>query len=137
LPSRSSQRVVERLDAMLGETDEAGRMPTFGKVAVVAVVGNEDGAHHVAAECYQWLNDTGFTIPVSGSVYWVGEAMGSIDYNQLEERGKRNEEKRGEGEEISSLNTGEEFYFLAAEEEATFLVTFLTLFWALRALRDL
>jgi hypothetical protein len=60
-------------------------MPTFGKVAVVAVVGNEDGAHHVAAECYQWLNDVGFTIPAAGAVYWVGEAMGSVDYQDLDE----------------------------------------------------
>jgi multimeric flavodoxin WrbA len=84
-PSSVCKRVVERLDAMLSEADDAGRIPTFDKVAVVAVVGNEDGAHHVAAECFQWLNDTGFSIPTSGSVYWVGEAMGSVDYNQLEE----------------------------------------------------
>ncbi len=83
-PSSLCKRVVERFDAMLGETDDAGRTPLFGKVAVVAVVGNEDGAHHVAAECFQWLVDVGYTIPASGSVYWVGEAMGSVDYNQLE-----------------------------------------------------
>lgn len=82
-PSSLCKRVVERFDAMLGETDDAGRTPLFGKVAVVAVVGNEDGAHHVAAECFQWLNDVGYTIPAAGSVYWVGEAMGSVDYNQL------------------------------------------------------
>ena len=84
-PSSVCKRVAERLDAMLGEADNAGRMPTFGKVAVVAVVGNEDGVHHVAAECFQWLNDTGFTIPAAASVYWVGEAMGKVDYNQLDE----------------------------------------------------
>jgi multimeric flavodoxin WrbA len=84
-PSSICKRVVERLDAMIGETDDAGRMPTFGKVAAVAVVGNEDGAHHVAAECFQWLNDVGFAIAAAGSVYWVGEAMGSVDYNDLEE----------------------------------------------------
>jgi multimeric flavodoxin WrbA len=84
-PSSVAKRVVERLDAMLAELDDHGRMPTFGKVAVVAVVGNEDGAHHVAAECFQWLNDVGFTIPAAGSVYWVGEAMGSTDYQDLDE----------------------------------------------------
>ena len=82
-PSSLCKRVVERFDAMLGETDDAGRTPLFGKVAIVAVVGNEDGAHHVAAECFQWLSDVGYTIPASGSVYWVGEAMGRVDYNQL------------------------------------------------------
>jgi multimeric flavodoxin WrbA len=82
-PSSVCKRVVERLDAMIGEADDRGRLPTTGKVAVVAVVGNEDGAHHVVAECFQWLNDVGFTIPANGSVYWVGEAMGSVDYRDL------------------------------------------------------
>ena len=79
-PSSVCQRVLERLDAMLGETDEQGRMIAYDRVAVVAVVGNEDGAHHVVAEVYQGLADVGFTIPASGATYWVGEAMGSIDY---------------------------------------------------------
>jgi multimeric flavodoxin WrbA len=83
-PSSVAKRVTERFDAFLGETDDAGRMPTFGKVAVVAVVGNEDGAHHVSAELYQALADVGFTIPASAVTYWVGEAMGSTDYQDLE-----------------------------------------------------
>lgn len=80
-PSSICQRVLERLDAFLGEQDEKGRMIAYDRVAVVAVVGNEDGAHHVIAEVYQGLADVGFTIPASGATYWVGEAMGSVDYN--------------------------------------------------------
>ncbi|MDP9823978.1 hypothetical protein [Nocardioides massiliensis] len=72
--------VLERLDAELGETDDQGRMLTFGKVAGIAVVGNEDGAHHVVAELSQALSDTGFTIPANGSTYWVGEAMQGVDF---------------------------------------------------------
>lgn len=82
-PTSIVKRVLERLDAMLGEKDDAGRMPTTGHVAAVAVVGNEDGAHHVAAELFQALNEVGFTIPASASTYWVGEAMGSVDYKDL------------------------------------------------------
>lgn len=78
-PSSVAQRVVERLDAFLGETDDEGRMISFDRVACVAVVGNEDGAHHVFAELAQALSDVGFTIPAGGSTYWVGEAMGSVD----------------------------------------------------------
>jgi multimeric flavodoxin WrbA len=84
-PSSVSKRVMERLDAVLGEIDEQGRYPTFGKVAMVGVVGNEDGAHHVTAELYQALADVGFSIPGGSSAYWVGEAMGSTDYNDLTE----------------------------------------------------
>lgn len=74
------QRVLERMDAFLSETDSQGRTPATGKVAVAAIVGNEDGAHHVSAMLFQGLNDVGFTIPAGGAVYWVGEAMGSVDY---------------------------------------------------------
>lgn len=82
-PSSVAQRVIERLDAELSETDEEGRLLTYGKVAVVAVVGNEDGAHKVSADLFQALSDVGFTIPASGSVYWVGEAMHKTDYKDL------------------------------------------------------
>lgn len=83
-PSSIAQRVLERLDAVLGEIDDDGMYPTFGKVAVAAVVGNEDGAHHVCAQLYQALNDVGFTIPGGSPPYWVGEAMGSVDYQDLQ-----------------------------------------------------
>ncbi len=79
-PSSVCQRVLERLDAFLGEQDERGRMVSYDRVACVAVVGNEDGAHHVFAELAQALSDEGFTIPAEGSVYWVGEAMQAVDF---------------------------------------------------------
>ena len=82
-PSSVAKRVLERMDAFLDEKDEQGRLPPYGKVAVIGVVGNEDGAHHCHAELCQALNDLGFTIPAAGSTYWVGEAMGSTDYKDL------------------------------------------------------
>ncbi|GLB69035.1 flavodoxin family protein [Arthrobacter mangrovi] len=84
-PASVAQRVLERLDAELSETDEKGRLSMFDKVAVVAVVGNEDGAHHVKAELYQALCDVGFTIPAQGATYWVGEAMQGTDFQDLPE----------------------------------------------------
>ncbi len=82
-PSSVAKRVLERMDAFLDDIGEQGRYPTFGRVAVVGVVGNEDGAHHVTAELYQALADVGFTIPGGSSAYWVGEAMGSVNYKDL------------------------------------------------------
>ncbi len=58
---------------------------TYGKVAVVVVVGNEDGAHHISAVTFQALNDVGFTIPAGGVTYWNGEAMQGTDYKDLPE----------------------------------------------------
>ena len=83
--SSVGQRVLERLDAELSETDEQGRLLTYGKVAVAAIVGNEDGAHHITGVLFQTLNDVGFTIPAGGSTYWNGEAMQSTDYQDLAE----------------------------------------------------
>jgi multimeric flavodoxin WrbA len=82
--SSLAKRVLERMDAFLSETDDKGRMPSFGKLAVVGIVGNEDGAHRITADLFQALNDVGWTIPSAGACYWVGEAMGKIDFKDLD-----------------------------------------------------
>lgn len=83
--SSVASRVVERLDAELSETDAAGRPILYDKVAIVAVVGNEDGAHKISADLFQALNDYGYTIPAQGVSYWNGEAMHTTDYQDLDE----------------------------------------------------
>lgn len=83
--SSVAQRVLERLDAEISETDESGRPILFDKVAVTAVVGNEDGAHKITADLFQALNDAGYTIPAQGGTYWNGEAMQGVDYAELTE----------------------------------------------------
>ena len=83
--SSVAQRVLERLDAELSETDDEGRPILADKVAVTVVVGNEDGAHAITAALFQGLNDVGYTVPSQGGVYWNGEAMQTTDYKDLEE----------------------------------------------------
>jgi multimeric flavodoxin WrbA len=83
--SSTAKRVLERMDAFLSETDDKGRMPSYGKVAVAAIVGNEDGAHFCSAQLFQALNDVGWTIPAVAACYWVGEAMGAVDFKDLGE----------------------------------------------------
>ena len=81
--SSLAKKVLERMDAFLSETDNQGRTPAVGKVALVGVVGNEDGAHHVTATLLQALNDVGWTIPAAAADYWVGEAMQKKDFKDL------------------------------------------------------
>ena len=81
--SSLAKRVAERMDAFLSETDDKGRMPSFGKVAVVAVVGNEDGAHNGCAQLYQALPTSAGRCPPGPSAYWVGEAMGGVHFQDL------------------------------------------------------
>lgn len=82
--SSVAQRVLERLDAELSETDDAGRPSMVGKVGIAAVVGNEDGAHKIVGDLFQALNDIGFSVPAQGCTYWNGEAMGGTDYQDLD-----------------------------------------------------
>ncbi|HET8779585.1 MAG TPA: NAD(P)H-dependent oxidoreductase [Agromyces sp.] len=81
--SSIAQRVLERLDAELSTTDDAGRPILFGHVAATAVLGNEDGAHKITADLHQALNDVGFTVPAQGGTYWNGAAMEKTDYKDL------------------------------------------------------
>ena len=83
--SSFAQRALERLDAEISIEDDEGRPGMFGKVAGVAVVGNEDGAHKISADIFQALNDIGFTLPANAVTYWNDEAMGGRDYKDLEE----------------------------------------------------
>ncbi|GAC1439698.1 MAG: flavodoxin family protein [Solirubrobacteraceae bacterium] len=69
-PSSVAQRALERMDAMLSETDAGGRPVAYGRVAGVVVTGNEDGAHHCIAEIGGALNDIGYTLPGQGWTYW-------------------------------------------------------------------
>lgn len=69
-PSSVAQRVLERMDAMIAETDDEEKPVAYGKVAGVVVTGNEDGAHHVISEISGALVDIGFTIPGQAWTYW-------------------------------------------------------------------
>jgi multimeric flavodoxin WrbA len=71
-PCSLAQRVLERLDHYLFHMNERGMKPMYGKVAAVAITGNEDGGHHVYAEMFQALNDLGFTLPPESRAYWTG-----------------------------------------------------------------
>jgi multimeric flavodoxin WrbA len=69
-PSSLAQRVLERMDAMLAETDDSGRPVAYNRVAGFVVTGNEDGAHHVISELAGALIDIGFTVPGQCWTYW-------------------------------------------------------------------
>jgi len=69
-PSSIIKRALERMGALLSETDPDGRPVAYNKVAGFVVTGNEDGAHHVIAEMAQGAIDYGFTVPGQAWTYW-------------------------------------------------------------------
>ena len=84
-PSSIAQRVLERMDAMLSETDDDERPVAYNRVAGVVVTGNEDGAHHVISEVSGALGDIGFTIPGQAWTYWNKGPGPGEDYSETEE----------------------------------------------------
>jgi multimeric flavodoxin WrbA len=84
-PSSIAQRVLERMDAMLSETDDEERPVAYNHVAGVVVTGNEDGAHHVISEVCGALSDIGFTIPGQAWTYWNKGPGPGEDYSETEE----------------------------------------------------
>lgn len=84
-PSSLAQRALERMDALLSETDDRGRPLPMGKVAGVVVTGNEDGAHHIVGVLSQGLIDLGFTVPGQSWTYWhLGPGPGP-DYTDTDQ----------------------------------------------------
>lgn len=72
--SSVAQRVLERMDGLLSETNEKGQLPLYNKVAGCVVTGNEDGAQHTSGMILHDLMQIGATIPPNVNCYWVGEA---------------------------------------------------------------
>jgi multimeric flavodoxin WrbA len=84
-PSSIAQRVLERMDAMLSETDAEERPVAYNRVAGIVVTGNEDGAHHVISEVAGALGDIGFTIPGQAWTYWNKGPGPGEDYSETEQ----------------------------------------------------
>ncbi|MBW0254539.1 flavodoxin family protein [Cellulomonas sp. PS-H5] len=84
-PSSIAQKMLERMDAMISETDDAGRPVAYNRVAGVVVTGNEDGAHHVISEIAGALVDIGFTVAPQGWTYWNRGPGPGPDYSGTDE----------------------------------------------------
>jgi multimeric flavodoxin WrbA len=95
-PASVTQRVLERMDAMIAETDDDGRPVAYNRVAGVVVTGNEDGAHHVISEIFGALIDIGYTIPAQAWTYWnKGPGPGDDYLDADDEEGKGWSRKTG------------------------------------------
>jgi multimeric flavodoxin WrbA len=103
-PSSIAQRVLERMDAMLSEQDDAGRPVAYNRVAGVVVTGNEDGAHHVISEIAGALIDIGYTIPGQAWTYWNRGPGPGDDYLE-EEAGHEWSHETGETAAANLLAT--------------------------------
>lgn len=85
-PSSLFLQVGERLNAVLADSDDRHRTPLYGKVGVIGVVGNEDGAHHVGAVGMAMMADLGLTFGPACIAYYLGEDLVEQDDVPQEQR---------------------------------------------------
>jgi len=93
LGERSSvcTRVIERLYAQSGETNEAGQYVYYGRVGGCMVTGNEDGIKHCAAGILYALQHLGYVIPPQADAGWIGEAGPGPSYLDENSGGPEND----------------------------------------------
>lgn len=93
LGERSSvvSRVIERLYAMSGMTNDRGQYLYYGKVAGVIVTGNEDGIKHCAMGMLYALQHLGYVIPPQADAGWIGEAGPGPSYLDPDSGGPEND----------------------------------------------
>jgi multimeric flavodoxin WrbA len=90
LGTRSSvcSRVIERLYAHSGETNDRGQYLYYGKVGGCLVTGNEDGIKHVARGVLYSLQHIGYLIPPQADAGWIGEVGPGPSYGDDGPHGK-------------------------------------------------
>jgi multimeric flavodoxin WrbA len=67
-------KLIERLYANSGQTNDKGQYIYYGRVGGCLVTGNEDGVKHCARDVLYALQHVGYTIPPQADAGWIGEA---------------------------------------------------------------
>lgn len=87
--SSVAQKLIERLYAMSGQTNEKGQYIYYGKVGGCMVTGNEDGVKHCAMGILYSLQHIGYTIPPQADCGWIGEVGPGASYGDTEWKGEK------------------------------------------------
>lgn len=94
--SSMAQKVIERMDAFLSETDSQKRPVAYNHVAGFICTGNEDGAKHTIGEMAACLMELGFTIPGHSYTYFNnGASMGDDYKDSQDDKAKERAHKNG------------------------------------------
>ena len=84
-------RVVERLYAESGKTNEFGQYIYYGKAGGCIITGNEDGIKHCSMNILYSLQHLGYAIPPQADAGWIGEAGPGPSYLDENSGGEENE----------------------------------------------
>jgi multimeric flavodoxin WrbA len=103
--SSECQKLIERLYAMSGKTNEKGQYLFYGKAAGCVITGNEDGVKHCAMGILYALQHVGYSIPPQADAGWIGEVGPGPSYGDTEWQGKKISPPLGTDSDFTNRNT--------------------------------
>lgn len=103
--SSEATKLIERLYAMSGKTNEKGQYIYYGKVGGCVITGNEDGVKHCAMGIQYALQHVGFSIPPQADCGWIGEIGPGPSYGDTEWNGNKIDSPLGFNSEFTNKNT--------------------------------
>ena len=103
--SSEAQKLIERLYAMSGMTNDKGQYIYYGKVGGCMVTGNEDGVKHCAMGILYSLQHVGYSVPPQADCGWIGEVGPGPSYGDKEWKGKKLKQPVGLDSDFTNRNT--------------------------------
>lgn len=103
--SSEAQKLIERLYAMSGLTNDKGQYSFYGKVGGCMVTGNEDGVKHCAMGILYSLQHVGYSIPPQADCGWIGEVGPGPSYGDKEWKGEKLKNPVGFDSDFTNRNT--------------------------------
>ncbi len=103
--SSIAQKLIERLYAMSGKTNDKGQYIYYGKVGGCIITGNEDGVKHCAMGILYSLQHIGYSIPPQADCGWIGEVGPGPSYGDSEWQGKTLDPAAGVDSDFTNKNT--------------------------------
>ena len=99
------QRLIERLYALSGRTNDRGQYLYYGKVGGCVVTGNEDGVKHCAMGILYALQHVGYSVPPQADCGWIGAVGPGPSYGDAEWDGEPLETPAGVDSAFTNRNT--------------------------------
>lgn len=103
--SSEAQKLIERLYALSGNTNEKGQYSFYGKVGGCIITGNEDGIKHCAMGLLYSLQHIGYSIPPQADCGWIGEVGPGPSYGDKEWKGEKLDNPVGFNSDFTNRNT--------------------------------
>lgn len=103
--SSVAQKLIERLYAMSGETNDRGQYVFYGKAGGCIITGNEDGIKHCAMGILYSLQHVGYSIPPQADSGWIGNVGPGPSYGDTEWQGEKIHPPAGFESNFTNRNT--------------------------------